>query len=424
MTSAAERMAAGLAPARAARPIRAGERIHVVGAAGAGASAAAILAARAGAIVTAATRRTVAVHAGARGARHPRSRPEHAAAHVTTSPHPDRLAVTKALTAIDPDHPELGGCAGRRDPGRAVAAGRRRRGGRADAGRCRGHPRQEHDRRLARPRPGRGRARPERVRRRPAPGRRDRRRRLPPLAGGAGTAFVVEADEYAGNFDAYRPDVAVLTSAEWDHPDVFRRRGGRRGDVRALGRGGAPDGRRRSSRTSAIRASRAVVAASPDWSGRSSAYALVDDAPRARSRTPRREHRRAVRDRRGTGDAAPRAGNAPRTAPATTLEILGLDPRRPAPVTTRLATAGRHNAANALAVAGAAPTSSACRAPTIAARARVVPRASAAASSERARRAASSCTTTTATTRPRSARRSRPSASASPGGASGPSTSR
>ena len=31
----------------------------------------------------------------------------------------------------------------------------------------------------------------------------------------------MEADEYAGNFDPYRPDVAVLTSAEWDHPDVF-----------------------------------------------------------------------------------------------------------------------------------------------------------------------------------------------------------
>ncbi len=38
---------------------------------------------------------------------------------------------------------------------------------------------------------------------------------------GAGAAFVVEADEYAGNFDAYQADIAVLTGAEWDHPDVF-----------------------------------------------------------------------------------------------------------------------------------------------------------------------------------------------------------
>jgi UDP-N-acetylmuramate--alanine ligase len=32
---------------------------------------------------------------------------------------------------------------------------------------------------------------------------------------------VVEADEYAGNFDPYRPDLVVLLNAEWDHPDVF-----------------------------------------------------------------------------------------------------------------------------------------------------------------------------------------------------------
>ncbi len=38
---------------------------------------------------------------------------------------------------------------------------------------------------------------------------------------GAGRAFVVEADEYAGNFDSYRPDVVGLTTIEWDHPDVF-----------------------------------------------------------------------------------------------------------------------------------------------------------------------------------------------------------
>ena len=52
VTSAADRIGAGLAATRPARPIRQGERIHVVGAAGAGASAAAILAARAGAVVT------------------------------------------------------------------------------------------------------------------------------------------------------------------------------------------------------------------------------------------------------------------------------------------------------------------------------------------------------------------------------------
>ncbi len=38
---------------------------------------------------------------------------------------------------------------------------------------------------------------------------------------GHGDAFVVEADEYAGNFDPYRPNVALLLNVEWDHPDVF-----------------------------------------------------------------------------------------------------------------------------------------------------------------------------------------------------------
>jgi UDP-N-acetylmuramate-alanine ligase len=38
---------------------------------------------------------------------------------------------------------------------------------------------------------------------------------------GSGVHFVVEADEYAGNFDPYRPAIAVLLNADWDHPDVF-----------------------------------------------------------------------------------------------------------------------------------------------------------------------------------------------------------
>jgi UDP-N-acetylmuramate--alanine ligase len=38
---------------------------------------------------------------------------------------------------------------------------------------------------------------------------------------GRGDTFVVEADEYAGNFDHYRPALALLLNAEWDHPDVF-----------------------------------------------------------------------------------------------------------------------------------------------------------------------------------------------------------
>ena len=52
MTRTAAEIGAGLLPARQVRPIRAGERIHVLGAAGAGASAAVLLAHAAGAAVT------------------------------------------------------------------------------------------------------------------------------------------------------------------------------------------------------------------------------------------------------------------------------------------------------------------------------------------------------------------------------------
>ncbi|MCE2489330.1 MAG: UDP-N-acetylmuramate--L-alanine ligase [Anaerolineae bacterium] len=40
-------------------------------------------------------------------------------------------------------------------------------------------------------------------------------------AAGKGAAFVVEADEYDHMFLGLRPDVAVLGSAEYDHPDCF-----------------------------------------------------------------------------------------------------------------------------------------------------------------------------------------------------------
>ncbi|GIW20180.1 MAG: hypothetical protein KatS3mg065_0476 [Chloroflexota bacterium] len=100
-------ISAGLAPARRPRPIEPGECIHVVGAAGAGASAAALLAAAAGAQVTGCDR----------GGASPYTEPfasvgiplavGHDAAHVTAAPRPTRLAVTKALTSVEPDHPEL-----------------------------------------------------------------------------------------------------------------------------------------------------------------------------------------------------------------------------------------------------------------------------------------------------------------------------
>ena len=107
MTRGAAAIGAGLDPVRSARPIRAGERIHVVGAAGAGASAAALLASAAGAFVTACDAGGASPYTRAFDAAGLVLEPEHDPRHVRTSPRPERLAVTKALTAIDPDHPEL-----------------------------------------------------------------------------------------------------------------------------------------------------------------------------------------------------------------------------------------------------------------------------------------------------------------------------
>ncbi|MEZ4670435.1 MAG: UDP-N-acetylmuramate--L-alanine ligase [Anaerolineae bacterium] len=39
---------------------------------------------------------------------------------------------------------------------------------------------------------------------------------------GQGECFVVEADEYDNMFLGLRPDIAVITNIEWDHPDFFK----------------------------------------------------------------------------------------------------------------------------------------------------------------------------------------------------------
>ncbi|GAB4450274.1 MAG: UDP-N-acetylmuramate--L-alanine ligase [Anaerolineae bacterium] len=40
-------------------------------------------------------------------------------------------------------------------------------------------------------------------------------------AAGSGPAFVIEADEYDHMFLGLRPQVAIITNVEWDHPDIF-----------------------------------------------------------------------------------------------------------------------------------------------------------------------------------------------------------
>jgi UDP-N-acetylmuramate--alanine ligase len=42
-----------------------------------------------------------------------------------------------------------------------------------------------------------------------------------PVRIGSSPGFVVEADEYGGNFDVYNADRALILNVDWDHPDIF-----------------------------------------------------------------------------------------------------------------------------------------------------------------------------------------------------------
>ncbi len=336
MTRDAAAIGAGLDPVRAARPIRPGERIHVIGAGGAGASAAALLGHAAGAVVTACDSAGASPYSVALEEAGIALAPAHDSSHVTTEPSPERLAVTKALTAIDPDNAELRAAHERGIPVEAwqqvVADAASGRTLVAIAGT---HGKSTTAGWLVHVLVGAG---------------------LDPAAfvgallpstvtGGApatariggGAPFVVEADEYAGNFDAYRPDVAVLTSVEWDHPDVFADAGAVQDAFRRWLRG-MPDGATLIANVADHGVS-AVLEGLADAPVTVVAVALANGHPAGASTTK---------------PSITLTGRIVAEDPAgTTVELDGLTGQVRA-ITARLPTAGRHNAANALGVAAAA----------------------------------------------------------------------
>jgi UDP-N-acetylmuramate--alanine ligase len=348
-----------LAPAREARAIRAGERIHVVGAAGAGASAAVILAHDALADVTGCDPAGHSPYTPAIEALGISLAGGHDPSHVTAVPAPERLAVTKALTAIDPHNAEL-------EAARAVgipvepwqqviadaAVGRLLVGVAGTHGKSTTSGWLVHVLVQAGLDPSAlvGALLPGSI-----------TGGLPSTArSGRGKPFVVEADEYAGNFDPYRPGVAVLTTAEWDHPDVFADRAAVVESFvawleKAAGSVTEPV-------LVANVADEGVVAVvertrRDGWRGRLLCVAIDE---RAGIDWPAGFDRRSG-DGFGPSTASPTAsaavelllGHVTRTDPdGTTLEMEGS--ALSAPLTARLRLAGRHNAANALGVAGAA----------------------------------------------------------------------
>jgi len=347
MTSrGAAAVGAGLAPARTARPIRPGERIHIVGAAGAGASAAALLAAWAGAAVDGCDPGGPSSYTQALDAQGIRVASAHNASHVIDG-RPERLAVTKALTAISPDHPEL--LAARAvgvpvEPWQQVVAdaavGRRLVGVAGTHGKSTTSGWLVHVLAEAGADPGAfvGALLPASLTGLDLPATARR---------GGGAAFVVEADEYAGNFDPYHPEVIVLTSAEWDHPDVFEDRAAVLDAFERWIRATAPvviaDGRMPVMVANVADDGVADICRRlGDWPGRLIAtrlHSVGQDAPDAAMTT--RLGAAQILEARVTALERER----------TVLEVTGLSA---APVTVTLRSAGRHNAANALGVAGAA----------------------------------------------------------------------
>ncbi|MEA2676596.1 MAG: UDP-N-acetylmuramate--alanine ligase [Chloroflexota bacterium] len=224
MTRAAAEIGRGLAPARAARPIRPGERIHVLGAAGAGASAAALLAHRAGAVVSGCDQGGPSPYSAALLEAGIAIDWQHDPAHVErpADQRPERLAVTKALTAVNPDHPEL--AAAHRlgiptEPWQQVVADAAASSGQRLVAVAGTHGKSTTAGWLV----------DVLVRAERDPSAFVGALLDASLTGetpstarwGSGDVFVVEADEYAGNFDPYRPSLILLLNAEWDHPDVF-----------------------------------------------------------------------------------------------------------------------------------------------------------------------------------------------------------
>jgi len=342
VTRTAADVGACLAPAREPRPIPTGQRIHVVGIAGAGASAGALLAQGAGANVTGCDPGGPSPYTPAVEAAGISVAWSHDPAHVTAEPGPDRLAVTKALTAISPDHPELEAARAvgiAVEPwhqvvadaavGRTLVAVAGTHGKSTTAGWL-VHVLTEAGRD---PTAFVGALLPAAL-----TGGVPSTARL-----GGGPEFVLEADEYAGNFDPYRPAVAVVTNVEWDHPDVFADLGATVAAFEAwLRRAVAEDARPILVINDTNVGARALRTRLADWPGEIVGFAIVDEPPPAPPSAP-------------DGSSRPPLLTATILSVApegTTIELSG--GHLSAQITATLRLAGRHNVENALAVAGAA----------------------------------------------------------------------
>ncbi len=350
--SAAE-IGAGLEAARPARAIVRGERVHVIGAGGAAAAAAALHAHHAGAAVTGCDSGGPSPYTPALEDAGIPVAWEHDPAHVATAERRlvDRIAVTKALTSVAPDHPEL---VAARSSGVAASSVQQLI---ADAAASRGqilvglagtHGKSTTTGWLVHllveggldPSAFVGALMPA------------------ALVGGAlrstvrvgrGPHFVVEADEYAGNFDPYRPAIGGLTNADWDHPDVFADRAAVVAAfvawIRGFDGGSAAPVLAANAGDPGVRE---VLDGLRSWPGRLLLAAVIDEGadPVVEKATLGTAHAS------GAGPASALVGRWRHAMGEGSLEIVGLPGA--ASRTVRLALPGRHNAENALVAAAVA----------------------------------------------------------------------
>jgi len=225
MTRTNEDIGRGLSASRPGRPIPPGERIHVIGIGGSASASAALLAHAAGARVDGCDTGGPSPYTPELEAVGIRIARGHATGHVAGddgSPRVAVCAVTKAITSVAPDLPELDAAraagielvscqqliadvAATRGLRTIAAAGTH---GKSTTSGWLVHLLTEGGRD---PSAFVGALMPAAL-----TGGVASTVRL-----GGGRDFVVEADEYAGNFDPYRPAIGVLLNADWDHPDVF-----------------------------------------------------------------------------------------------------------------------------------------------------------------------------------------------------------
>lgn len=219
MTRRIEEIGAGLAPARRGAPLPIPLRLHVVGVGGTAAMAAALHAAALGAYVSGYDHALSPDTARILTSAGVRICPE---GDLDTVRGADLVAASKAITSTQPDHPQLKAA---HDAGIPLISVQQVI---ADVAATRGKPlwgvAGTHGKTtstgwlLAALR---------------ASGRDPSAFVGGPLAEGEGSpagapihlgtepGFVVEADEYGGNFDPYFADAALILNADWDHPDIF-----------------------------------------------------------------------------------------------------------------------------------------------------------------------------------------------------------